>query len=79
MKYLRMFVLAILCATFWCSGVSNATVAFAEEPEIQKTQDFIVASGSTPIIMNEMNEPNMVAGRYNSCEIESCGMGIKET
>ena len=79
MKYLRMFVLAILCATFWCSGVSNGPVAFAEEPEIKKPQDFIGASGSTPVIMNEMNEPPQVAESSNSCEIVSCGMGIKET
>lgn len=72
MNYLRMFVLAILCITIWCSGIP---VTSAEEPEVQKPQDFIGASGTTPVATTE---PPLVTESSNSCEIVSCGMGIKE-
>ncbi len=77
MTYLRMFVLAILCMTIWCSGIlSGPVTSAAEEPETQKPQDFIGASSTTPVATTE---PPLVAESANSCEIVSCGMGIKET
>lgn len=75
MTFLRMFVLVILCITIWCSGISNVAVTSAEESGTQKPQDFIGASGTPPAATTE---PPLIAESSNSCEIVSCGMGIKE-
>ncbi len=76
MNYLRMFLLALLCATFWCSGILTVPVTSAEESaKTQQPQDFVGASGSAPVTMNKSP---MVAESSNSCEIESCRKDIKE-
>src|SRR5688572_24622081 len=75
MNYPRMFLVAILCTTVW-SGIWRVDVTFAEETETRTPQDFVGASRPMPVTIKD---PPIVAESPNTCEIVSCGMGIKDT
>ena len=76
MKLFRVLLLSIACSCLFSQALWSVPVISAEEPHIQKPEDFIGASRATPVTTKE---PPQVAESPNKCEIVSCGMGIKET